>query len=236
MIQIICKDLTLGYDGQVVASNINFTVNKGDYLCVVGENGSGKSTLIKTLLQLVRPISGVIEMHNGFTPKQSGYLPQQTDIQKNFPASVREVVLSGCSGDKKGFFFSKKHKAIAELNMKRLGISDIALKSLQDLSGGQQQRVFLARALCSGNGTLMLDEPISGLDPLVASEMYDILKTINTEDKTTILMVSHDINSAIKYATHILHIGQNSSFYGSLSEYLKSDLGKSFVKGNLGNA
>lgn len=236
MIQIICKDLTLGYDGQVVASNINFKVNKGDYLCVVGENGSGKSTLIKTLLQLVRPISGTIEMHNGFTPKQAGYLPQQTEIQKNFPASVKEVVLSGCSGDKRGIFFSKKHKETAELNMKRLGISDIALKSLQDLSGGQQQRVFLARAMCSANGALMLDEPISGLDPLVTSEMYDTLKKINTEDKTTILMVSHDINSAIKYATHILHIGQNTSFYGSLSEYLKSDLGKSFVKGNLGNA
>lgn len=226
MAQIICKNLTLGYNSSVVTKDINFSVDKGNYLCIVGENGSGKSTLIKALLNLIKPIDGTIEMsHSGI-----GYLPQQTEIQKDFPASVSEVVLSGCASSKKGLFFGKKEKDIALSNMIRLGIDHLGKKSFRDLSGGQQQRVFLARALCAANDILLLDEPVSGLDPKITNEMYDLVYSLNKTDNMTIIMVSHDISAALKYATHILHIGETQLFFGTKDEYLSSNTGKSFTE------
>lgn len=219
MAQIICRDLSLGYDGKVITSNLNFTVNRGDYLCIVGENGSGKSTLVKALLQLVRPIGGSIETGDGFIPSRTGYLPQQTELQNDFPASVWEVVLSGCSASKKGLFFGKAEKELARFNMERLGILHLAKSSFRELSGGQQQRVFLARALCAADGVLLLDEPVSGLDPNVTSELYSILSTLHKQEGMTVIMVSHDISAAVKYATHILHIGQSHSVFCTAEEY-----------------
>lgn len=231
MIQIKCNDLKLGYDGKIVASNINFEVNKGDYICIVGENGSGKSTLVKSLLNIVKPVSGEIEFVSGFDRHNFGYLPQQSGAIKYFPVSVREVVLSGFSGKKSFSSHNKKNKEICNINMKRLGIYDIQAKSINELSGGQQQRVFLARALCAARDALLLDEPVTGLDPVVASEMYETLKQLNNELQTTVIMVSHDMDSALKYATHILHICHESSFFGTVSEYLNSEIGKTFTKG-----
>ncbi len=224
MAQIYCRDLSLGYDGNIVTPNLNFTVNRGDYLCIVGENGSGKSTLVKALLQLIRPISGILETGDGFIPSRTGYLPQQTEIQKDFPASVWEVVLSGCSATKKGLFYGKDAKNLAHFNMERLGISHLAKHSFRELSGGQQQRVFLARALCGANGVLLLDEPVSGLDPKVTSELYSILSTLNKEENMTIIMVSHDISTALRYATHILHIGQSRCLFCKSDEYPAGDI------------
>ena len=230
MAQIVCRDASLGYDGEIVTKNISFEVNSGDYLCIVGENGSGKSTLIKAILQLIKPVSGSVEICGGLTPSQIGYLPQQTEIQQDFPAFVREVVISGCSAAKRGIFFGKAAKSLAESNMRRMGIEQLAGKSLRDLSGGQRQRVFLARALCAAKDILLLDEPVAGLDPKVTAELYEILAELNRLDKMTVVMVSHDISAALRYATHILHIGDRQLFFGTAEEYRASDIGKMFAR------
>ena len=226
MSQISCKNVSLGYEGQIVTKNINFEVNKGDYLCIVGENGSGKSTLVKALLGLLKPISGSINKAGD----RIGYLPQQTEIQSDFPASVREVVVSGCAGSVSSFFYGKKEKETALKCMKRMRIDNLASKSFRELSGGQKQRVLLARALCAADDILLLDEPVTGLDPAVTAELYKILKKLNHDDNMTIIMVSHDISSALKYATKILHIGHSQLFFGDNAEYLKSDAAKIFSR------
>ena len=230
MTQIACKNLTLGYEGNIVVSNLSFSVNAGDYLCIVGENGSGKTTLMKTILGLKAPMSGHVATGDGIEPNEIGYMPQQTVVQKDFPASVREVVRSGCL-NRSGMrpYYTKAEKQIAEDNMKKLGIAPIAKKCYRELSGGQQQRALLARALCATRKILLLDEPAAGLDPKAALEMYSTIEKLNAE-KTTIIMISHDITSAIRYASHILHIGDGSSvFFGKKEEYPKSEAGRIYA-------
>ncbi|MDO5310863.1 MAG: metal ABC transporter ATP-binding protein [Clostridia bacterium] len=229
MAQITCTDVVLGYEGRTVTKNINFSVNKGDYLCIVGENGSGKSTLIKALLRLIKPVSGKIKIDEELAASGMGYLPQQTDIQKDFPATVREVVMSGCCAKLCKAFFGRKDKEAALSVMKRLGIDGLSKRSFRDLSGGQQQRVFLARALCAASDILLLDEPVTGLDPAVTEELYSILKRLNREDNMTIVMVSHDIKAALRFATHILHIGDTQLFFGTAAEYEVSEVGQRFI-------
>ncbi|MGN1349529.1 MAG: metal ABC transporter ATP-binding protein [Anaerovoracaceae bacterium] len=216
---ITCKDLTLGYDGRAVAEHISFTVNQGDYLCVIGENGSGKTTLMKTLLHLNQPLGGVMETGDGLKPGQIGYLPQQTAVQRDFPASVREVVLSGCQG-RCGLrpFYNRREKELAAENMKRMEISDLKDRCYRDLSGGQQQRVLLARALCAAEKLLLLDEPVSGLDPRVTREMYQLIEELNRKDGISIIMITHDLEAAMQYGTHILHMGQEV-FFATAEEY-----------------
>lgn len=225
---ITVKDLSLGYDSQIVADNLNFTVEQGDYLCIVGENGSGKTTLMKTLLRLKEPISGQITIGDGLERNEIGYLPQQTVVQRDFPASVREIVLSGCQG-RSGLrpFYNKEEKALAEEKMKLMGIEDLAKKCYRELSGGQQQRVLLARALCATRKVLLLDEPVSGLDPKAAQEMYSLICDLN-KSGITIIMISHDVSAALKYASHILHVGK-AIFFGTKAEYLSSPEGKAFL-------
>lgn len=228
--QIICRNATLGYEDGIVTENLNFTVNSGDYLCILGENGSGKSTLIKALLGLKPQVSGEIIWCNGFSAKDIGYLPQQTPVQRDFPASVREIVMSGCLS-KKGFhpFYNSVEKSLAMDNMKKLGIESLAKKCYRELSGGQQQRVLLARALCATNKMLLLDEPVTGLDPHAQIEFYELIADLNRQG-ISIIMVSHDINSTIKYASHILHISKKQLFFGTSADYLKSNTGRSFIK------
>jgi zinc transport system ATP-binding protein len=222
------KNLKVGYEKDIVGENISFTVNPGDYLCIVGENGSGKSTLMKTLLHLIKPLDGEILTGDGLLKNEVGYLPQQTVVQRDFPASVREIVISGCQAHM-GFrpFYGKKEKDLAKENMERMGISDLANHCYRELSGGQQQRVLLARALCATRKLLVLDEPVSGLDPKVTSEMYELIDKLNKEG-VTIIMVSHDISAAIKYASHILHMGK-TVFFGNKEAYLQSPEGKAFL-------
>lgn len=229
MSYIICKDLAVGYDGRAVASGLNFSIDKGDYLCIVGENGAGKSTLVKTLLGLLKPISGDIKFEDGLTAHDIGYLPQQTPVQKDFPATVWEIALSGTL-PKCGIrpFYGRGEKRLARAQLERLGIWDIRKKCYRNLSGGQQQRVLLARALCAAQKILLLDEPVSGLDPRVTAEMYQLIKDLNKKDGITIIMISHDIAAAVKYATHILHIGEHC-FFGTKKQYLESSLGKAFT-------
>ncbi|MDR1664024.1 MAG: ABC transporter ATP-binding protein [Clostridiales bacterium] len=231
MPQLSCHDLSLGYDGKTVVSGLSFSVNAGDYLCVIGENGSGKSTLVKALLKLKNPLSGSITSDEGLMPDEIGYLPQQTAAQKDFPASVREVVRSGCL-NRTGLrpFYSREEKQMAEDNMEKFGIADLARKCYRELSGGQQQRALLARALCATRKMLLLDEPAAGLDPAVSAEMYELIQKLNGEG-ITVVMVSHDISASVKYASHILHIGMKTAlFFGETAAYLKSGTGGMFLQ------
>ncbi len=233
MAYITVKDLTLGYDSHVVLSNLNFSVSPGNYLCIVGENGSGKSTLMKTLLHLNQPLGGQIIVGDGLKNNEIGYLPQQTIVQKDFPASVREIVLSGCQGRcGRRPFYNPEEKDLAAKNMERMGITALAKRCYRELSGGQQQRVLLARALCATGKILLLDEPVAGLDPKVTAQMYDLISGLNKEG-ITIIMISHDIDAALSYASHILHIGDNV-FFGTREEYIKSSEGHEFAKRTYG--
>jgi zinc transport system ATP-binding protein len=233
MALITCNNLSLAYEGAPVASGITFSVNEGDYLCVVGENGSGKSTLIKGLLGLISPAGGSLELGDGLKRTEIGYLPQQTDLQKDFPASVWEVVLSGRLNSR-GMkpFFSRADRAAARENMQLLDIANLEKACFRELSGGQRQRVLLARALCATKKLLLLDEPVAGLDPIVAAEMYEVIARLNRESGVAVIMISHDIPAAKKYASHILHLHKTPLFYGTTAEYLKSELGRSFMGGD----
>lgn len=235
MSQLICKDLSLGYDGKAIVKGLNFSVDAGAYLCVVGENGSGKSTLMRTLLGLQLPLRGEIITDDGLRPNEIGYLPQQTAAQKDFPASVWEVVLSGCqSGCGLRAFYNRAEKQLAVENMKKMGIEALAKRCYRELSGGQQQRVLLARALSATRKMLLLDEPVAGLDPKATAEMYRTIAALNREG-ITIIMISHDLSAAIAYASHVLHIGK-TLFFGSKQEYLQSDIGFAASEGDEPNA
>ena len=196
MTQLTCQNLAVGYEGRAVLENLNFSVCPGDYLCIVGENGSGKSTLMKTILGLQPPVRGKVLTGDGLRKNKIGYLPQQTPVQRDFPASVREIVLSGCQGRCGGRpFYSKGEKQLAQTAMERMQVAALAKRCYRTLSGGQQQRVLLARALCAAQNMLLLDEPVSGLDPKVTGEMYGLIQRLNREDGVTILMISHDITA-----------------------------------------
>ncbi len=233
MVQLTCNNLTIGYDGKMVLKELNFSVNSGDYLCIVGENGSGKSTLMKTILHLLAPLEGSIVIENRQLPGGIGYLPQQTVVQKDFPASVREIVLSGCL-NRCGLrpYYSREEKQLSRENMEKMGISHLSKRCYRELSGGQQQRVLLARALCAAGKMLLLDEPVSGLDPKATAEMYELIQKLN-EEGITIIMISHDIGAAVNYASHILHMG-NPLFFGTRDEYLDSSIGKAYSSQNGG--
>lgn len=198
---IKCIDLDIGYDGKTVVSGLNLKINDGDYLCIVGENGSGKTTLMKTLLGLIPLLGGSIQ---GLNKNDIGYLPQISDIQKDFPATVEEVVLSGT----KKLFYRKKEKDLMRFNLERLNIANLSKCNFSELSGGQRQRVLLARALCASKKILLLDEPVSGLDPKATAVMYEIINKLNKEDGMTIIMISHDLNGSLKYASNILNVGE----------------------------
>ena len=220
MAQLICENLTLGYNSKVILENLSFSVNSGDYLCIVGENGSGKSTLMKTLLHLLKPLGGSIRTGDGLLADEIGYLPQQTEVQRDFPASVREIVLSGCqSRCGRRPFYNKAEKKLAHDTMEKLGILPLKHRCYRELSGGQQQRVLLARALCATQKMILLDEPVTGLDPQATKEMYELIKTLN-DDGITIIMISHDIETALQYATHILDIG-HKIYFGEAKNYVR---------------
>lgn len=232
MALITCRNVTLSYEGNIVLSELSFTVNSGDYLCIVGENGSGKSTLVKAMLSLKSLEKGDIQTDDGLLRREIGYLPQQTAVQKDFPASVWEVVLSGCLNNR-GLrpFYSNAEKESARSNMEKLEIENLKYRCYRELSSGQQQRALLARALCATKKLILLDEPVSGLDPVVTGELYRLIKQINSEG-VTVVMVSHDVESAVKYASHILHLRNNkASFFGTVADYTESGAGKYFLGG-----
>ena len=228
--QLGCRDLTVGYDGKAILKNINFSVEEGEYLSIVGENGSGKSTLMRTLLRLQQPLSGEVILGNGLNREEIGYLPQQTVIQKDFPASVREIVLSGCQNRTRlRPFYNREEKEYAYQMMEKMQIIRLEKRCYRELSGGQQQRVLLARALCATRKILLLDEPTAGLDPKVTKEMYQLIYELNQRDKLTIVMISHDLRASLTYSSHILHTGKHV-FFGTKEEYIRHARHKEYIK------
>lgn len=236
MALISCKNVTMGYENQLAVEDVSFDIEDGDYVCIVGENGSGKSTLLKGLLGLLKPRAGEIAFGDGLKQNMIGYLPQQTIVQRDFPASVWEVVLSGCL-NRRGMrpFYSPAERRIASANIEKLSIGGLVKKSYRDLSGGQQQRVLLARALCATEKLLLLDEPVAGLDPMATAEFYKIISSLNKEG-ITIIMVSHDIRAAIDQASHILHLRHRPLFFGTAKDYVNSPAGQEFLKGGHSHA
>ena len=229
-ILLACRDASLGYEHRALLEHLTFTVRAGDYLCVVGENGSGKSTLMKSLLGLLPPLAGTIDC-----PAQRagaiGYLPQQTSAQRDFPATVSEVVLSGFSNRRARFFYTAEERSTALMNLGKLGVLELKDKCYRELSGGQQQRVLLARALCATRKLLLLDEPVTGLDPVATGELYNLIKLVNLCNDITVIMVTHDIDAALRYATHVLHLGHQQLFFGTAAAYKQSDAARRFLGG-----
>ncbi len=232
MALISCENAAFGYDSEIVLSDINFSLHGGEYMCILGENGAGKSTLIKGILKLMNPVSGTIRMGEGLKAWEIGYLPQQTAVQKNFPASVFEVVLSGRINSM-GIrpFYSGRDRKDAHEKIRLMGMEEYEKKSYQELSGGQKQRVLLARALCASKKLILLDEPAAGLDPVAMNDLYELIKDINDNMKMTVIMVSHDVRAAVKYASHILHLSHKQLFFGTTADYIKSSAGKEFLEG-----
>ena len=226
---IDCRDAALGYEGRPIWEHLTFQVRRGDYLCIVGDNGSGKSTLLKSMLGLLRPLSGEIRLDESLRRGAIGYLPQQTRAQKDFPATVSEVVLSGfLSARGWKFFYTPAQKSQALQHMGKLGILELKDKCYRELSGGQQQRVLLARALCAASQLLILDEPITGLDPAAAQDLYKTLAYLNQKEGMAIVMVTHDLKAALKSARTVLHIGRKGLFSGTVADYLASPQGRRF--------
>ena len=226
-----CNSLSLGYPGNLLASNLSFTLDAGQCLCIVGENGAGKSTLVRTILHLQPPLEGTICLGQGITPQEIGYLPQTTAISADFPATVQEVVLSGCLA-RRGWhpFYGRKEKELAHRQITRLGLTELCKRSFRELSGGQRQRTLLARALCAAKSLLLLDEPVAGLDPSIQVEFYRLIRELRKKDGMGIIMVSHDLHGAVQEATHILHLS-STAFYGTREEYLTTPQGRCFTGG-----
>lgn len=229
---IECIHADFGYDNQDAVKDVTFTIEPGDYIAVVGENGAGKSTLVKGLLGLIKPLAGDIRVSEELKRSGIGYLPQQTAAQKDFPATVYEVALSGCLSRRGNRpFYSRSEKALVRDNLKRLGILELSGVCYRDLSGGQQQRALIARALCATDQLLILDEPTTGLDPASAKEFYQMVGRLNQEDHAAILMVSHDIKNIVAEADKILHLKKDVLFYGSTKDYQNSQTGRKFLGG-----
>ncbi len=223
MVRIKVKDVTLGYDGKNVVENLNFEIESGDFFCIVGDNGSGKTTLMKALLGLKKVSAGSIEFPDGAANAKLGYLPQQAGVKREFPATVEEVVLSGFVGSLGNrFFFTRSHKKAAKENMYRLGISALAKEPYAQLSGGQRQRVLIARALCAADDMILLDEPVSALDPVATEDTYEIICELNKNHGVTVIMITHDVGAVMKYADKVLYVGDEPKFFGSAKEYGES--------------
>lgn len=222
MALIKCNNVTLAYEKNIVLENLSFEVNSGDYLCIIGENGSGKTTLMKAILGLKAPLGGEIVLGDGLKRNEIGYLPQQTGVQKDFPASVTEVVLSGCL-NRSGFlpFYSRAQKKAAMDNMAKLNISSLRNACYRELSGGQQQRVLIARALCATGKLLLLDEPVTGLDPDASAELYELIDHLNRAHGITVIMITHDTAAALPRCSHVLHLHKETNFFGRREDYGK---------------
>lgn len=228
---IVCEHADFGYENQDAVVDLSITIDPGDYLCIVGANGSGKSTLIKGLLGLLAPTAGTLIVAEELRRGGIGYLPQQTAAQRDFPATVFEVVLSGTLGRRGNRpFYSQEERRLARQSMERLGITELRKQCYRELSGGQQQRVLIARALCATEQMLILDEPITGLDPSAIQEFYRLIRELNERDHITIVMVSHDIRSIIGQANKILHMQQRALFFGLAADYARSTAGKAFLE------
>lgn len=228
MAHIRCEDVSLAYEGKTVVSKLNMTVSRGEYLCIVGENGSGKTTLLKALAGLKKPTNGGI-YRDGFSRENIGYMPQQSELKRDFPATVKEVVRSGLKTHPLRPFFTKAEQKKMQQAVELLEIEDVLSESFSALSGGQQQRVLLARALCATDSVLLLDEPVTGLDPAITARLYELISKLH-QTGMTVIMISHDVENAVKHATHILHLDKEPLFFGTAADYISSGPGKRFLR------
>ncbi|MCI9164188.1 MAG: metal ABC transporter ATP-binding protein [Lachnospiraceae bacterium] len=227
---IVCEHADFGYENQDAVIDLSIAIEPGDYLCIVGANGSGKSTLVKGLLGLLAPTAGTLTVSEQLRQGGIGYLPQQTAAQRDFPATVYEAVLSGTLSRRGNRpFYSLKEKRLAKQSMERMGITQLRAKCYRELSGGQQQRVLIARALCATEQMLILDEPVTGLDPSAIQEFYHLVRELNQRDGITVVMVSHDVRGVIREANKILHMQQRALFFGTAADYVQSEAGKRFL-------
>lgn len=219
---LTCRKLVPGYGARAVAGEIDIDVSEGDGLCVVGGNGTGKSTFLRTLLGLQPALSGEVSFNPSLRPGDIGYLPQQNPLQRDFPATAREVAMSGCQAMRGTRpFFRERERAIANEAMGRFGVAAFADRPYRELSGGQRQRVLLARALCAGRRLLVLDEPATGLDPGAAAELYAAMAELHRGGLATI-SVTHDMAGGLEGATHILDLGRAKPFFGPMAEWARS--------------
>jgi zinc transport system ATP-binding protein len=235
---ISCQNLSYCYDGNLAACGINCRIEQGEYLCIVGGNGSGKTTFIKGVLGLIKPHEGSLSLDEGLRLHDIGYLPQQTTTQRNFPATVREVVVSGRLSrlGARAFFRSEDRRAAQKI-LDQLKIPELSKLSFNELSGGPQQRVLLARALCAapdGLRILILDEPMSGLDPHARQELYTIIKDLNQSMDMTILMVTHDVQMAVNFASHVLVLEGKQEFFGTVHEFEHTLIGQELIRDSCG--
>ena len=206
---IKCHNLTLGYGSKNIVNSFNYEINSGEYLCIIGRNGCGKTTFLRGLAGVLRPKAGRIELRDNLKRNQIGYLPQITIAQKDFPASVEEIVLSAFQGKSLLLpFYGKALRKRADECLELTHATNLRKESFRELSEGQKQRVLLARALCAAERLLLLDEPVTGLDPESSQNMYNIIKDLHEQKKMTIVMVSHDVEAAKKYATRILNFNE----------------------------
>lgn len=220
MALITLKDVTIAFDGVIAIDKASLEISRGDYLVIVGENGSGKSTLIRAILGLIKPSRGQVVYGDGLRRSQIGYLPQQTPAQRDFPASVEEVVRSGCLNRMgRRLTLSSAQRQLADEKMRLLDVERLRKRSYRTLSGGQQQRVLLARALCATDSILLLDEPVTGLDPDATDELYAIIRALNREHGATIVMVSHDLHGSMRDANRVLVMNRGVDFLGSAADY-----------------
>ena len=216
------EKLKLGFGESTVITDANLTLDAGDFACIVGANGAGKSTLIKAILGLIKPQSGSIYYLNGLAQTQIGYLPQETRVDNNFPATVEEIVLSGCLGHM-GWkpFYCHKEKQHVKRSLKTLGIEDLAKKRFVDLSGGQKQKVLLARSLSATTKMLILDEPSNNLDHKSRKEFYKTLKALNREHRLTIMMITHDLDADDLIGNKIIAIKEGRVSISATKDYLR---------------
>lgn len=219
---LTAKKVKIGFGENVVIKDASFSLDEGDFACVVGTNGSGKSTLIKAILGLIKPMSGTIEYGEGLTQTTIGYLPQETRPDANFPATVEEIVLSGCLGHMKmrPFYCHKEHEHVRE-SLRTLGIDELAKASFMKLSGGQKQKVLLARSLSATKKLLILDEPSNNLDYKSRKDFYKTLKKLNSEQGLTIIMITHDLDADDLIGNKVVAISDGVAKIAATAEYLE---------------
>lgn len=225
------KDLNFNYGKIKILKDINFELDKGDYLGIIGANGSGKTTLIKVLLGLLQPSSGTVVYHQNILEDNAlGYVPQKTfGDHQNFPATVKEIVRTGLLANK-GFlkqYNDEDNKKVVEI-LNRLNLCDLKNRKINKLSGGQQQRVLLARSLVSNPRVLILDEPTSALDPEVREDFYQLLETVN-KSGVTIILISHDLQSIEPYLNKVLLLDRKILFFGNPKDFNKTVSAKSYL-------
>lgn len=215
------KNLSVRYDETKALDNVSFSVDQGDFLGIIGPNGAGKSTLFATMLKLLKQYEGTVKFFGTDIQKSQsylkdvGYVPQKPIFEKNFPATVKDVVQMGIKED-----FDKDR--IDEV-LQQLWIHEQSKRRIGELSGGQQQRVFIAKALVHKPKILILDEPVTGIDSQSTELFYSILRELNQNQNITIIWSSHDLDAVNRLASKVACLNRTLFFHGISKEFFEND-------------